>query len=63
VNLGVHYSDGDAAGLNEATFTLARLDTGANRWGPSMKQANDPPANYVSATITEMGYYVLYQRS
>jgi len=28
-----------------------------------MKQANDPPANYVSATITEMGYYVLYQRS
>ncbi len=63
VNLGVHYSDGDAAGLNEATFALARLDTGANRWGPSMKQANDPPANYVSATITEMGYYVLYQRS
>ncbi len=63
VNLGVHYTDGDASGLNEANFTLARLDTSANQWRPAQKQANDPANNFVSATITEMGYYVLYQRS
>jgi hypothetical protein len=63
VNLGVHYADADAAGLNEASFTLARLDTTANQWRPAAKQATDPPNNFTSATITEMGYYVLYQRS
>lgn len=62
VNLGVHYSDADAAGLNEAAFTLARLDTSANQWRPAEKQAADPPANYTSATIRDLGYYVLYQR-
>lgn len=63
VNLGVRYSDGDAAGLNEANFTLARLDTSANQWRTVQKQAADPPSNLTSATITEMGFYVLYQRS
>jgi len=62
VNLGAHYSDADAAGLNEANFTLARLDTTANQWRQAQKQANDPPNNFVSATIADMGYYVLYQR-
>ena len=63
VNVGVHYNDADAPGLNEANFTLARLDTTANQWRPAQKQANDPASNFVSATITEMGYYVVYQRS
>jgi hypothetical protein len=63
VNLGVHYTDADASGLNEANFTLARLDTTANQWRPAQKQADDPAGNFVSATITEMGYYVVYQRS
>jgi mannitol-1-phosphate/altronate dehydrogenase len=62
VNLGIHYSDGDASGRNESSFTIARLDTNANRWQNVDKQANDPPANFASATITEMGYFVLYQR-
>jgi hypothetical protein len=62
INLGVRYNDSDAAGLNEANFTLARLDTNTNQWQPSMKQATDPPANFTSATITDMGYYVVYQR-
>lgn len=61
-NLGVRYSDGDASGRNESNFTLARLDTSANQWRDVQKQANDPPANFVSATISEMGFYVLYQR-
>jgi hypothetical protein len=63
VNLGVHYTDTDASGMNEANFTLARLDTTANQWKPAQKQANDPAGNFVSATITEMGYYAVYQRS
>ena len=63
VNLGVHYADADAAGLNEANFTIARLDTSANQWRAVAKQAPDPPSNLTSATITEMGFYVLHQRS
>ena len=62
VNLGVSYADADAAGLNESNFTLSRLDTSANQWRAAAKQATDPPANYTSATITEMGFYVLHQR-
>ena len=62
VNLGAHYNDADAAGLNESNFTLARLDTTANQWRQVQKQADDPPNNFASATVTDMGYYVLYQR-
>ena len=62
VNLGVRYLDAEAAGLNEANFTLSRLDTTANQWRQVQKQATDPPNNFTSATITEMGYYVLHQR-
>jgi hypothetical protein len=62
VNLSARYSDADAAGLNEQNFTIARLDTNTNQWRPAEKQAADPASNYHSATITEMGYYVVYQR-
>jgi len=62
VNLGVYYSDADAAGLNEQNFTLSRLDTSANQWQQVAKQANDPPANFTSSTVSEMGIYVLHQR-
>jgi len=63
VNLGVRYTDAEAGGMNEGNFTLARLDTTANQWRTVEKQAADPPNNFASATITEMGFYVLYQRS
>jgi hypothetical protein len=63
VNLGVRYEDADAAGLNEANFTLSRLDSSANQWRAAAKQASDPGANFTSATITDLGYYVLHQRS
>ena len=60
VNLGISYTDADAAGLNEASFTIARLDPVDNLWKPTAKQAADPPANYTSATIMDMGYYVVH---
>ena len=63
VNLGVRYSDADAAGLNEQNFTIARLDTNTNQWRTVEKQVAEPAGNYDSATITDMGYYVVYQRS
>jgi len=63
VNLAVRYADADASGLNEMNFTIARLDTSANQWRQIQKQANDPASNFTSATITDMGYYVVYQRS
>lgn len=62
VNLGARYSDADAAGMNEQNFTIARLDTNTNQWRTAEKQAADPASNYASATITEMGYFVVYQR-
>ena len=63
VNLGVTYTDADVGGHNETNFTFSRLDTTANQWLAVTKQATDPPANFASATVTEMGYYVLHLRS
>lgn len=62
VNLGVHYRERDASGLTEAAFVLARLDLATNQWQPLTKQAADPGARFVSATIAEPGFYSLYQR-
>ena len=61
VNLGVHYSDLDVGGLNEANFKLAWLDPADNTWKALQKQAPDPTANYVSATIMNTGFFVVYQ--
>ena len=58
VNLGVRYTDGDVGGLNEANFKIARVDAGA--WKAVDKQAPDAGANYVSATITDLGYFVVH---
>ena len=57
-NLGIRYTDGDVGGLNEASFKVARVDSGA--WKDVEKQAPDPGANYVSATIMDLGYYVVH---
>lgn len=61
VNLGIRYSDLEAAGLDEGRFVIGRLDLGTATWVPVEKQANDPPANYVSATITRTGYYMVWE--
>ena len=61
VNLGVRYSDSDVGSLNESNFKLAWLDPADNTWKSLQKQAPDPAANYVSATIVNTGYFVVYQ--
>lgn len=63
VNLGIRYSDGDVGGLNESQFKISLRDAVDNQWKAVDKQAADPPANYTSATITKMGFYVLHQPS
>jgi hypothetical protein len=62
VNLGVRYTDQEATGLSEAGFAVAVLDPATRQWRPLAKQANDPANNFVSATITETGTFVVYQR-
>jgi hypothetical protein len=60
-NLGVHYADGDVGNLTEANFKLSELDVSSNQWRAVQKQAVDPPANYISASITDLGTYVVSQ--
>jgi hypothetical protein len=60
-NLGVHYADGDVGSLTEANFKLSQLDAGNNQWRTVQKQAADPTANFISATITDLGTYAVSQ--
>lgn len=60
VNLGVGYDDDDLEGLEEGRLTIGHLQNG--QWQPAPKQAPDAPNNYVSATITRLGTYTVYQR-
>jgi hypothetical protein len=62
VNLGIRYSDQEAAGMGEQGFTISMLDPADRQWRPVEKQAADPPNNWVSATITRMGFYVVHPR-
>jgi hypothetical protein len=61
VNLGIRYTDLDAIGLDENRFAISRLDLNNTTWVPVEKQANDPPANYVSATIIDTGFYMVWE--
>jgi hypothetical protein len=58
VNLGIHYAE-SGTWPNEQAFTIALLD---GQWAATPKQAPDPPANYVSASISRTGTYSVYQR-
>jgi hypothetical protein len=60
VNLGVGYDDDELEDLEEGRLTIAHLQNG--QWQPAPKQALDAPNNYVSATITRLGTYTVYQR-
>lgn len=61
VNLGIRYSDLEVAGLDEGRFVIGRLDMATASWVPVEKQVSDPPANYVSATITQTGYFMVWE--
>jgi hypothetical protein len=60
-NLAVIYTDRALGSLAEARLGFARYDLGAKRWVP-LPSAPDPAANRVSATISNLGIYAVYQR-
>jgi hypothetical protein len=59
VNLSATYSESDVAGSNERAAILYWLDPSTNKWTPAPKPANDPSTNYVSASVTALGAYVV----
>jgi len=61
-HLSARYSDDDSAGLDKGRLVLARLNTATGQWEPAPKAAADPRNNYVSATILDLGIFVIYQR-
>jgi hypothetical protein len=56
-NLGVAYNGGAVSGRDEDDLRLLYWD--GQRWSEAPKQAADPGANYVSATISALGVYAL----
>jgi len=61
-HLSARYSDDESSGLDKNRLVLARLNTTTGQWETAPKLAVDPSNNYVSATIVDLGTYVIYQR-
>ena len=61
VNLGIRYNDLEATGLDEERFVIGRLDIPTGTWRPMEKRGNDPSSNYTSATISEPGFYMVWE--
>jgi hypothetical protein len=62
VRLSTVYSAADVAGLDKQKLVLVWLDPASDQWVDAPKQAADTKSNYISATITKMGTYAIYQR-
>ena len=59
--LAIGYTDLEATGLDESRFVIGRLDMTTGTWVPLDQHAHDPTANVVAATITETGYYMVWE--
>jgi hypothetical protein len=62
VNLAVRYADQTVDGLNESNLTLSRLDPFTNQWQEAPKIVRETDSNYVAASITQLGTYVVSAR-
>jgi len=60
LNLGIHYTDREARGLDRQRLVIGLLDRGLDFWAP-IPSATDPANNYVSATSTRAGLYAVYR--
>jgi hypothetical protein len=60
-NLSIRYDDIEATGLDESRFVIGHLDRPSATWAPVEKRANDPLTNYVSATISQPGFYMVWE--
>jgi hypothetical protein len=61
MNLAIRYNDLEATGLDESRFVIGRLDLATATWRPIEKRANDPASNVTTATISEPGYYMVWE--
>jgi hypothetical protein len=61
VNMAIHYSDLEAAGLDESKIIIGRLDQTAGIWVPVEKHATDTANNSTTATIQDVGFYMVYE--
>jgi len=61
VNLAVRYNALEAAGLNKSRIVIGRLDPASNTWVTLEKLGNDPANNFTSATISQTGFYMVYE--
>ena len=59
VNLAVRYADSTVSGLNESNLTLSRLDPATNQWQAAPKIVREPDSNYMAASVTQLGTYVV----
>lgn len=62
VNLNIQYTDTEVLGLDESRLEIAHLDFQTVQWTRVEKQALNVAGNAIGATITQTGYYVVYQR-
>ena len=60
-NLSIRYNDIEATGLDESRFVIGRLDLATGTWSPLEKRANDPASNYTTATISQTGFYMVWE--
>ena len=61
VNLGIRYTDIEATGLDKSRFVIGHLDMSTGIWTPVAKLGSDPSSNFVSATIIETGFYMVWE--
>jgi hypothetical protein len=60
VNVSLRYNTKDVSGLNEQNLTLSRLNPTTNQWQPAAKLYKDADSNYIAASVTEVGSYVVH---
>ena len=62
VNLTFQYTDTELLGLDETRLEIAHLDFQTVQWTRVEKQNLNAAGNAIGATITQTGYYIVYQR-
>jgi hypothetical protein len=60
-NLAIRYNALEATALNEERFVIGRLNMADGKWYPVEKRANDPGNNVTTATISETGFYMVWE--
>jgi hypothetical protein len=59
VNLAIRYADDTVANLNEGNLAISRLDPATNQWSGAPKLVRETDSNYIAASITQLGTYVV----